>query len=109
MLQQKKPTDLVIATGKQSSVKYFINLVAKELNLKIKWSGKGKNEKAYDQFNNCIVACDPSYFRPLDVNTLLGSSLKARKILGWKSKTSLKELVKEMVNEELKSLNLNND
>ena len=108
MLQQKKPTDLVIATGKQSSVKYFINLVAKELDIKIKWSGKGRNEKAYDQFNNCIVACDYSYFRPLDVNTLLGNAGKAKKVLGWKPKISLKELVKEMVNEELKNSNFNN-
>jgi GDPmannose 4,6-dehydratase len=105
MLQQKKPNDFVIATGKQYSVKYFVNLVAKELDLKIKWNGKGKNEKAYDQFNNCIVACDYSYFRPLDVNTLLGNSLKARKILGWKPKISLKKLVEEMVNDELKNLN----
>ena len=75
------------------------------LNLKIKWNGKGRNEKAYDQFNNCIIACDHSYFRPLDVNTLLGSSLKARKLLNWKPKISLKELVKEMVSEELKNLN----
>jgi GDPmannose 4,6-dehydratase len=104
MLQQKKPKDFVISTGKQYSVKYFINLVAKELDLKIKWKGKSKNEKAYDQSGNCIVACDYSYFRPLDVNTLLGSSLKARKILGWKPKISLKELVKEMVSEELKNL-----
>ena len=106
MLQQKKPNDFVIATGKQYSVKYFVNLVAKELDLKIKWNGKGKNEKAYDQLNNCIVACDYSYFRPLDVNTLLGNSLKARKILGWKPKISLKKLVEEMVNDELKNLNL---
>ena len=105
MLQQKKPNDFVIATGKQYSVKYFINLVAKELDLKIKWSGKGKNEKAYDQLNNCIVACDYSYFRPLDVNTLLGNSLRAKKILGWKPKISLKKLVEEMVNDELKNLN----
>jgi GDPmannose 4,6-dehydratase len=105
MLQQKKPNDFVIATGKQHSVKHFINLVAKELDLKIKWSGKGKNEKAYDQLNNCIVECDYSYFRPLDVNTLLGNSLRAKKILGWKPKISLKRLVEEMVNDELKNLN----
>ena len=105
MLQQKKPNDFVIATGKQYTVKYFINLVAKELDLKIKWRGKGRKEKAYDQSNNCVVACDYSYFRPLDVNTLLGSSLKARKVLGWKPKISLKALVKEMVTEELKNLN----
>ena len=105
MLQQKKPNDFVIATGKQYTVKHFVSLVAKELELKIKWSGKGKNEKAYDQLNNCIVSCDHSYFRPLDVNTLLGSPIKARKILGWNPKISLKELVKEMVAEELKSLN----
>jgi len=107
MLQQKKPRDFVIATGKQYSVRQFINLVAKELSIKIKWIGKGKNQKAFDEFNKCIVACDKSYFRPLDVNTLLGNSIEARKVLRWKPKFSIHKLVYEMVHEELKNLNFN--
>ena len=105
MLQQKKPRDFVIATGKQYSVRQFINLVAKELSMKIKWNGKGKNQKAFDKSNKCIVACDKSYYRPLDVNTLLGNSIKARKVLHWKPKFSIHKLVNEMVHEELKNLN----
>ena len=104
MLQQKKPDDYVIATGKQYSVKQFINLVLKELKMKAIWKGKGINEKAYDEKGNLIIACDKAYYRPLEVNSLLGSSKKAYKKLGWKPKTKVKELIKEMVSEELKSL-----
>ncbi len=106
MLQQKKPDDYVIATGKQYSVKYFINLVAKELKMKIKWRGKGIDEKAYDQNNNIIIECSKKYFRPSEVQTLLGNPLKAKKILKWKPKISIKELVKEMVQLDYKE-NLN--
>ena len=74
ILQQKKPDDYVIATGKQYSVKYFINLVAKELKMKIFWRGKGLNEKAYDENNNVIIECSKKYFRPSEVETLLGDS-----------------------------------
>ena len=84
MLQQKKPIDLVIATGKQSTVKNFVNKVSKKLNMKIIWKGKGISEKAVDQNGKTIVACDKNYYRPLEVNSLLGDSKKARKILNWK-------------------------
>ena len=104
MLQKKTPSDYVISTGKQYTVKQFINLVLEELDIKYKWKGKGINEKCYDTNGNCIVACDKEYFRPLEVDTLLGNSSKAMKELKWKPKTSIKSLVKEMVNFDLKKL-----
>tara|TARA_B100001093_G_scaffold158310_1_gene150818 strand:- start:410 stop:1048 length:639 start_codon:yes stop_codon:yes gene_type:complete len=104
MLQKKIPSDYVISTGKQYTVKQFVNLVLDELSIKYKWKGKGINEKCYDDNNNCIVGCDKEYFRPLEVDTLLGNSNKARRELNWKPKTSIKTLVKEMVNLDLKKL-----
>ena len=101
MMQKKTPDDYVIATGKQYSVKYFVNLVANELNLKIKWKGKGINEKAIDNFGNCIVKCSRKYLRPAEVDSLLGDSKKARKELRWKSRYSIKDLAKDMISEEL--------
>ncbi len=101
MLQQKKPIDLVISTGKQSTVKNFVNKVSKKLNIKIFWKGKGSSEKAVDQNGKTIVACDKNYYRPLEVNSLLGDSRKARKILNWKPKTGLDDLISEMVNLEM--------
>jgi GDPmannose 4,6-dehydratase len=97
ILQTKKPDDFVIATKKQFSVKYFINLVAKELKMKISWRGKGLNEKGYDENNRVVIECSKKYFRPSEVETLLGNPLKAKKILKWKPKISIKELVREMV------------
>ena len=76
----------------------------KELDIKHRWKGKGINEKCFDQNGNCIVACDKEYLRPLEVDTLLGSSKKAKKELNWKPKTSINNLVKEMVNFDLKKL-----
>jgi len=104
MLQQKNPDDFVISTGLQINIKQFVNLVLKELKIKVTWRGQGINEKAYDEKGNLIIACDKAYYRPLEVNSLLGSSKKAYKKLGWKPKTKVKELIKEMVSEELKSL-----
>ena len=104
MLQNKKPQDYVISTGKQYSVKNFVNLVLKELNVKYYWKGKGINEKCYDDKGNCIIECDKEYFRPLEVDTLLGDSSKARKELNWKPKYNISKLVKEMVIAELKNL-----
>ena len=102
ILQQKKPDDFVIATGKQYSVKYFVNLVAKELKMKLIWRGKGIQEKAYDQNNNIVIECDKKYFRPSEVQTLLGNASKAKKLLKWKPRVTIKDLVKEMVNEDYK-------
>ena len=102
MLQKKTPTDYVISTGKQYSVKQFVNLVLDELKIKYFWKGKGINSKCYDYAGRCIVECDKEYYRPLEVDTLLGDSRKARKELKWRPKININELVKEMVNSELK-------
>ena len=104
ILQQKEPDDFIIATGKQYSIKEFITLTAKELDIKIKWKGKGLKEKAYDENNKPIIECDKAYLRPLDVNTLLGDPSKARKKLKWKPTTDIQALVKEMVEYELSLL-----
>tara|TARA_B100000767_G_scaffold274830_1_gene309146 strand:+ start:2996 stop:4042 length:1047 start_codon:yes stop_codon:yes gene_type:complete len=104
MLQKQKPSDYVISTGRQYTVKQFVNLVLKELKIDFKWKGKGINEKCYDRNNNCIVACDKEYFRPLEVDTLLGNSNKASRELNWKPSTPITKLVKEMVNYDLKLL-----
>jgi len=104
ILQQKKPTDYVIATGKQHTVKEFVNLVLKELKIKYIWKGKGINTRCYDKNGNCIVACDKSYFRPLEVDTLLGNPKKAMKELKWKPQLDVKHLVKDMTNSELLQL-----
>ena len=104
MLQKKNPTDYVISTGKQYTVKEFVNLVLKNLNMKYKWKGKGFNSKCY--FNNkLIVECDKEYYRPLEVDTLLGDSRKAKKELNWRPKTNIKELINEMVKSELRNIN----
>ena len=104
MLQQKKPRDYVIASGKQYTVKYFISLVCKELGLKIHWKGKGLNEKAYLNKKN-IISIDKRYFRPTEVDSLLGNSKKAKQILKWSAKNNINSLVKDMVFEEIKLLN----
>jgi len=104
ILQHKKPDDFIIATGKQYSIKHFVNLVAKKLKIKLKWKGKGLNEKAYNKYNKPIVECDKNYFRPLDVNTLLGNSSKAKKELKWKPKININMLIDEMIENELKHI-----
>ena len=105
ILQQKKPEDYVLATGKQYSVKEFASLALKELKIKFSWKGYGIKEKCIDSSGKVIIECDPAYYRPLEVDTLLGDATKARKQLNWKPKYNLKSLVKEMVYEELNSLN----
>jgi len=105
MLQKNKPSDYVISTGSNYTVKQFVNLVLRELKIKFSWKGKGINEKCYDKNNRCIVACSKEYFRPLEVDTLLGDSKKAKKELKWKPETSIKQLVSEMVSFEIKRIN----
>ena len=98
MLQQDKPEDFTISTGVQYSVRDFVNLAAKELDIELKWDGRGVNETGIDvATGKIIIRVDPRYFRPTEVETLLGDSTKAREKLGWTPKTSFKELVKEMV------------
>ncbi len=103
MLQQDQPEDFVIATGVQYSVRDFVDAAAKELGMQIRWEGKGVDEKGYDANGKCIVAVDPRYFRPTEVETLLGDATKAKEKLGWTPKISFAELVAEMVREDLKS------
>jgi len=103
MLQQETPEDFVIATGVQYSVRDFVNAAAKELGMDIRWEGLGVDEKGYDARGKCIVAVDPRYFRPTEVETLLGDPSKAKNKLGWTPKISFAELVAEMVREDLKA------
>ena len=105
MLQQKKPKDYVISSGKQYSVKFFVNLVCKELGMKIFWAGKGISEKAYLD-NKIILSIDKKYFRPTEVESLLGDSKKARKELNWKPQYDIYSLAKEMVSKEIQELNV---
>jgi len=102
MLQQNQPDDFVIATGVQFSVRDFVTIAAKELGIKITWEGVEIEEKGYDESGECIVSVDPRYFRPTEVQTLLGDASKAKEKLGWQPKISFAELVKEMVIEDLK-------
>ena len=103
MLQQEAPKDYVIATGIQRSVRDFVNVAGKELGFDIRWEGEGVEEKGYDAKNGqCLVAVDPRYFRPTEVDALLGDASLARKELGWEPKTSFDEMVAEMVAQDLK-------
>ncbi len=104
MLQQEQPDDFVIATGVQYSVRDFVNAAARELGMSIRWEGEGVDEKGYcEETGKMIVAVDPRYFRPTEVETLLGDPRKAREQLGWTPETSFEELVAEMVREDLKT------
>ena len=103
MLQQEVAEDFVIATGVQFSVRDFLNAAAQEIDLPIRWAGQGVNEKGFDVNGKCVVAIDPRYFRPTEVETLLGDASKAKKKLGWTPKISFQELVSEMIREDLKA------
>jgi GDPmannose 4,6-dehydratase len=103
MLQQDVAEDFVIATGVQFSVREFVNAAAQEIGLAIRWSGEGVDEKGFDASGKCIVAVDPRYFRPTEVETLLGDATKAKDKLGWTPKISFQELVSEMMREDLKA------
>jgi len=100
MLQQKKPEDFVIATGKQFSVRQFIEIAAGELGMKLEWTGNDINEKGIIDGKE-IIKIDPKYFRLTEVENLLGDATKAKKILGWETKISFEQMVKEMVSEDL--------
>lgn len=108
MLQQDQPEDFVIATGEQYSVRDFVDAAAKELGMEVRWEGGGVEEKGYwvnghAQEGSPIVCVDPRYFRPTEVETLLGDASKAREKLGWVPRITFDELVAEMVREDLKS------
>jgi GDPmannose 4,6-dehydratase len=103
MLQQDEPDDFVIATGEQHSVREFVEAACQHLGIEVKWRGEGENEKGFDASGKCIVAVDPRYFRPTEVETLLGDPSKAKRLLGWTPKVTFKELVSEMVHEDLRT------
>ena len=107
MLQQEKPEDFVLATGKQYSVREFVELSFKELNIQITWKGEGVNEIGIDlETGKTLVSVDPKYYRPTEVHTLLGDATKAKNKLAWEAKTSFNELVRKMIHsdwEEVKS------
>jgi GDPmannose 4,6-dehydratase len=102
MLQQDEPKDYVIATGEQHSVRDFVNLTAGFLDMRIDWDGEGAEEKGFDVHGNVVVAVDPRYYRPTEVNTLLGDASKAKHELGWQPRVTFRDLVKEMSEEDLK-------
>jgi GDPmannose 4,6-dehydratase len=104
IMNHKQPKDYVIATGKQNTVKNFINIAAKELEMKIIWKGKGINEKGYYN-NKIVIQCDKKYLRPLEVDTLLGDASKAQKELKWKARFNLKTLIQDMIREEIDNKN----
>ncbi|CRI67300.1 GDP-mannose 4,6-dehydratase [Thiocapsa sp. KS1] len=103
MLQQEAPEDFVIATGHQYSVRDFVDAAAREVGIAIRWEGVGELEKGFNEATGaCIVAVDPRYFRPTEVETLLGDATKARERLGWSPEIGFEELVGEMMREDLK-------
>jgi len=101
MLQQAQPEDFAIATGKQFSVRQFVDIAASHVDLQMRWEGEGLDEKGYDQHGNCIVEVDPRYFRPTEVETLLGDPGNARDKLGWTPKITFEEMVQEMMQNDL--------
>jgi len=104
MLQQDTPEDYVIATGEQHSVREFVERAAAELGMALRWEGEGVDERGLDaRSGRCLVAVDPRYFRPTEVETLLGNPAKAKRQLGWAPKVGFDELVVEMVREDLKA------
>ena len=101
MLQQEEADDFVIATGEQYSVREFVEIGCKKLGMSVTWQGAGVDEKGYDANGQCIVAVDPQYFRPTEVETLLGDASKAKQLLGWEPEISFDELVTEMIEYDL--------
>jgi len=103
MLQQEKPDDFVIATGKTYTIREFVNFAFKEVGIEIEWRGKGLNEKGINiKTGDILIEVNPRYFRPTEVDLLLGNPTKAKEKLGWEAKTSLQELVHIMVDYDLK-------
>jgi len=103
MLQQSEATDYVIATGHQHSVREFVNIAAQVAGIAISWQGSGVEEKGYDETGRCVVEVDPRYFRPTEVETLLGDASLAREKLGWSPKVTFVELVSEMMESDMRS------
>ena len=108
ILQHHTPDDFVLASGKMHSVRDFVNLSFEKIDVEIEWEGTGEQEKGFNKkTGKCVVEVDPRYFRPTEVDQLLGDPSKAKKILNWETKISFEELVSEMVESDLK--NFKND
>jgi GDPmannose 4,6-dehydratase len=103
ILQQEAPDDYVIATGEQHTVREFVDAVARCLDIRLSWRGRGTEEKAFDQEGRCVVEVDPRYFRPAEVESLVGDATKARTELGWRPRIGFKELVAEMAASDLEA------
>jgi GDPmannose 4,6-dehydratase len=103
MLQQDSPEDFVVATGVQYSVRQFVEAVAVELGIELSWRGHGVDEVGVDASGRTVVAVDPRYFRPAEVETLLGDATRARERLGWRPRTDFAAMVREMAQEDLRS------
>lgn len=103
ILQQERPDDYVVATGEQHSVREFVEVACRHLEMTVSWDSEGESEKGYDESGRCIVAVDARYFRPTEVDTLLGDASKARAALGWCPRVSFDELVREMVTEDYRA------
>jgi len=103
MLQQDTPDDYVIATGQQFTVRDFVNVAAEDIGIELSWRGRGLDEKAFDRRGRCVVAVDPHYFRPAEVETLLGDASKARAKLGWEPKVTFRQIVAEMAAADLET------
>lgn len=101
MLQQDKPEDYVIATGVQYTVREFIEFSAKAIDIEIRWEGEDSEEKGYDNQGNCIIEVDPRYYRPAEVESLLGDPSKAKNKLGWSPKTNLHDMIEEMMQKDM--------
>jgi len=101
MLQQDAPDDYVIASGRQFSVREFVDIAAEEIGMNLVWSGCGLEERGYDLDGRCVIAVDPHYFRPAEVDTLIGDASKAREKLGWQPRVTFRELVAEMIAADL--------
>lgn len=108
MLEHSEPDDFVLATGKMYSIREFVEIAGRCLGYDIEWKGEGVNEKGYDKSSGkLLVEVDPKYFRPSEVDLLIGDASKAKKILGWEAKTSIEELIKIMIDNDLKDFNKN--
>lgn len=107
ILQHDQPDDFVIATGKQYSVREFVERSARVLGMKITWQGNGEDEHGYDETGRCVVAVSPEFYRPAEVETLMGDPSKARTLLGWEPKHSFDDLVSEMVISDLNNVKNN--
>ncbi|MGB1801080.1 MAG: GDP-mannose 4,6-dehydratase [Gammaproteobacteria bacterium] len=102
MLQQEEPEDFVIATGVQYTVREFIEFAAKVIDIEISWEGQNENEKGYDSEGNCLVEIDPRYYRPSEVESLLGDATKAKEKLGWSPTTNLQDMIDEMMQNDMR-------